>query len=216
MDEPLSDIQIRILGTLMEKQNTTPDLYPLSLNSLTNACNQKNSRNPVTSYSDKEIETELENLRVRRLVQYKRDLGGRVPKFEQLFSREWGLKPDEHAVMCVLMLRAAQTVGELRTRTEPIHKIESLQAVEEILERFATRDFVVKLERQAGERDARWTHILTGAPAIPVAEASSSRSSGGGQDLISRVEALEAEVLTLRRMIEKLAGELGAGETIAS
>jgi uncharacterized protein len=205
MDEPLLDIQIRILGTLMEKQITTPDLYPLSLNSLTNACNQKNSRNPVTSYSDKEIEAELEVLRVRRLVQYKRDLGGRVPKFEQLFSREWGLKPEEHAVMCVLMLRGAQTVGELRTRTEPIYKFESLQAVEDVLEKFAERSFVVKLERQAGERDARWTHILTGAPAIPESDGKSSAPrSGGGQDLVSRVEALEAEVLALRRELEGL------------
>jgi uncharacterized protein len=203
--EPLSEIEIRILGTLMEKQITTPDLYPLSLNSLTNACNQKNSRHPVTSYSDKEIEASLEDLRVRRLVQYKRDLGGRVPKFEQLFSREYGLKPDDHAVMCVLMLRSSQTVGELRTRTEPIHKFESLQQVEEVLERFASRQLVVKLERQAGERDARWTHLLTGAPTIPEADGKASAPrSGGGQDLVSRVEALEAEVLALRRELEQL------------
>jgi uncharacterized protein len=203
--EPLSEIEIRILGTLMEKQITTPDLYPLSLNSLTNACNQKNSRNPVTSYSDKEIEASLEDLRVRRLVQYKRDLGGRVPKFEQLFSREYGLKPDDHAVMCVLMLRSAQTVGELRTRTEPIYKFEGLQSVEEILERFASRELVVRLERQAGERDARWTHLLTGTPAIPVSDGKASAPrSGGGQDLVSRVEALEAEVLALRRELEGL------------
>jgi uncharacterized protein YceH (UPF0502 family) len=204
--EPLSEIEIRILGTLMEKQITTPDLYPLSLNSLTNACNQKNSRNPVTSYSDKEIEASLEDLRVRKLVQYKRDLGGRVPKFEQLFSREYGLKPDDHAVMGVLMLRGAQTVGELRTRTEPIYKFESLQQVEEVLERFAGRQLVVKLERQAGERDARWTHLLTGAPTISDDKPSAPRS-GGGQDLVSRVEALEAEVLALKRELEQLKGE---------
>jgi uncharacterized protein len=203
--EPLSDIEIRILGTLMEKQITTPDLYPLSLNSLTNACNQKNSRNPVTSYSDKEIEASLEDLRVRKLVQYKRDLGGRVPKFEQLFSREYGLKPDDHAVMCVLMLRAAQTVGELRTRTEPIYKFETLQLAEEVLERFVSRQLVVKLERQAGERDARWTHLLTGVPAIPESDGKASMPrSGGGQDLVSRVEALEAEVLALRRELDTL------------
>ncbi len=202
MDETLTLTEIRILGSLMEKQITTPDLYPLSLNSLTNACNQKNSRHPVTSYSDRELEPILETLRVKRLIVLKRESGGRVPKFEQHLSREFGLKPDEHAVLCVLMLRGAQTVGELRTRTEPIYKFESLQAVEDILERFASRDWVVKLERQGGERDARWTHLLTGAPILHVPE--SSTSGGGGQDLVSRVEALEAEVLALRKEIEGL------------
>lgn len=203
MDHVLSPIEVRILGSLMEKQITTPDLYPLSLNSLTNACNQKNSRNPVTSYSDRDIEPVLENLRVKRLVGIKREAGGRVPKFEQHFSREYGLKPDEHAVMCVLMLRGAQTVGELRTRTEPLHKFESLQAVEEILERFASRNWTQKLERQPGERDARWTHLLTGAPIFHI-ESGSGAGVGGGQDLVSRVEALEAEVLGLRKEIEAL------------
>jgi uncharacterized protein len=188
MDDPLTPIEIRILGSLMEKQYTTPDLYPLSLNSLTNACNQKNSRHPVTSYSDREIEPVLETLRVKRFIGIK---------------RESGLKPDEHAVMCVLLLRGAQTVGELRIRTEPIYKFESLQAVEEILERFASRDWTLKLERQAGERDARWTHLLTGAPILHSAEGESA-ASGGRQDLLSRVEALEAEVLSLRKEIEGL------------
>ncbi len=206
MDEPLTPIELRILGSLMEKQYTTPDLYPLSLNSLTNACNQKNSRHPVTSYSDREIEPILENLRVKRLLGIKRESGGRVPKFEQHLSREFGLKPDEHAVMCVLLLRGAQTVGELRNRAEPIYKFESLQAVEDILEKFASRDWVVKLERQGGERDARWTHLLTGSPVLHVAEGGSS--SGGGQDLVSRVEALEAEVLALRREIEGLKSKI--------
>jgi uncharacterized protein len=203
MDDPLTPIEIRILGSLMEKQYTTPDLYPLSLNSLTNACNQKNSRHPVTSYSDREIEPVLETLRVKRFIGIKRESGGRVPKFEQHLSREYGLKPDEHAVMCVLLLRGAQTVGELRIRTEPIYKFESLQAVEEILERFASRDWTLKLERQAGERDARWTHLLTGAPILHSAEGESA-ASGGRQDLLSRVEALEAEVLSLRKEIEGL------------
>jgi uncharacterized protein YceH (UPF0502 family) len=202
MDDPLTPIEIRILGSLMEKQYTTPDLYPLSLNSLTNACNQKNSRNPVTSYSDREIEPVLETLRVKHLIGIKRESGGRVPKFEQHLSREYGLKPDEHAVMCVLLLRGAQTVGELRTRTEPIFKFESLPAVEEILERFASRSWTVKLERQAGERDARWTHLLMGVPALHVE--GSSTASGGGHDLVSRVEALEAEVLALRKQIDEL------------
>ena len=91
------------------------------------------------------------------------------PNLSSILSREFGLKPGEHAVMCVLLLRGAQTVGELRTRTEPICKFESLQAVEDILEKFASRDWVVKLERQGGERDARWTHLLTGSPVLHVA-----------------------------------------------
>ncbi len=185
----------------MEKQITTPDAYPLSLNSLTNACNQKNSRLPISSYSEREIENALEVMRLKNLTGFIREPGGRVQKFQHYLSREMTLKPDEHAVLCVLMLRGAQTVGELRGRTEPIYKFSDLSSVEVILERFASRELVVKLEKSNGERDHRWTHLLTGAPTLPVAS-ESARATGGGSDLINRVEALEAEVLALRAELE--------------
>lgn len=204
---PLSEIEVRILGALMEKQITTPDLYPLSLNSLTNACNQKNSRQPVSSYSEREIENTLEVMRLKNLTGFIREPGGRVQKYQHYLSREMTLKPDEHAVLCVLMLRGAQTVGELRGRCEPIYKFNDLTGVEVVLERFASRELVVKLEKSSGERDHRWTHLLTGAPILPIAS-DAARVSGGGSDLINRVEALEAEVLALRAELEAIKNRL--------
>ncbi len=200
---PLNELEVRVLGALMEKQVTTPDLYPLSLNSLTNACNQKNSRSPITSYSEREIENALEVLRLKNLTGFVREPGGRVQKYQHYVSREMFLKPDEHAVLCVLMLRGAQTIGELRGRTEPLHKFTDLHGVESVLERFASRELVVKLERSPGERDHRWTHLLTGVPLLPLAT-ESARASGGASDLISRIEALESEVLSLRAELETI------------
>ena len=197
---PLTELEVRILGALMEKQITTPDLYPLSLNSLTNACNQKNSRQPVSSYSEREIENRLEVMRLKNLTGFIREPGGRVQKFQHYLSREMTLKPDEHAVLCILMLRGAQTVGELRGRTEPIFKFSDLGSVETVLERFASRELVVKLEKSNGERDHRWTHLLTGAPTLPIAEA----TRAGGSDLAGRVERLESEVLILKAELEAL------------
>ena len=197
---PLTELEVRILGALMEKQITTPDLYPLSLNSLTNACNQKNSRQPVSSYSEREIENRLEVMRLKNLTGFIREPGGRVQKFQHYLSREMTLKPDEHAVLCILMLRGAQTVGELRGRTEPIFKFIDLSSVETVLERFASRELVVKLEKSNGERDHRWTHLLTGAPTLPIAEA----TRAGGSDLAGRVERLESEVLILKAELEAL------------
>jgi uncharacterized protein YceH (UPF0502 family) len=205
---PLSELEVRILGALMEKQITTPDLYPLSLNSLTNACNQKNSRQPVSSYSEREIENALEVMRLKNLTGFIREPGGRVQKYQHYLSREMTLKPDEHAVLCVLMLRGAQTVGELRGRCEPIYKFSDLTGVETVLERFASRELVVKLEKSAGERDHRWTHLLTGAPILPIATDLARASGGGGSDLINRVEALESEVLALRAELEAIKNRL--------
>ena len=201
----LSELEVRVLGALMEKQVTTPDIYPLSLNALTNACNQKNSRYPITSYSDREVESALEGLKLKGLASFTRESGGRVPKYLQFLAREMNLNPGQHAVLCVLMLRGAQTIGELRGRTEPLHKFEQLSDVERVLEGFVYLELVVKLERSPGERDARWTHVLTGAPAMPAADAPrASSSGGGGSDLIGRVEALEAELLQLRADFEAL------------
>jgi uncharacterized protein len=205
----LNDTEVRVIGALMEKQVTTPDLYPLSLNSLTNACNQKNSRFPITSYSEREIESALESLKLKNLTGFIREPGGRVPKYQQYLSRELVLKPEEHAVMCIMLLRGAQTVGELRGRTEPLYKFEGLGGVEGVLERFASRELVVRLEKQPGERDARWSHLLTGAPVAGASGASEPRAAtGGGQDLVARVETLEAEVLALRAELEVIKSRL--------
>ncbi len=203
--DTLSPLEVRVLGAMMEKQVTTPDLYPISLNALTNACNQKNSRFPITSYSDREVEAALDGLKLKGLASFTRESGGRVPKYMQFLARELNLNPAQHAILCVLMLRGAQTVGELRGRAEPLHKIENLSDVERIMERFADLEIALKLERSSGERDARWTHLLTGAPVMPAATGEGRASgSGGGSDLVSRVEALEAEVLQLRAELEAL------------
>ena len=209
MELPLTEMEVRILGTLMEKQVTTPDLYPLSLNSLTNGCNQKTSRAPITNYSERELENALEKLGHKRLTAFGREPGGRTPKYSQYLARELRFEPQHHALMCVLMLRGPQTMGELRARTEQMHKFESLEAVQHALEQLTTwliDPLVIELPRQAGERDNRWTHMLCGAPTMAVMLEPRVSSAS---EMTARVEALEVEVRELREELEKIKAKAG-------
>ncbi len=161
--EQLTPEEARVVGALAEKQLTTPQYYPLTLNALVNACNQTSNRNPVVAYDEATVERALHGLRDKRLARTVLSPGNRAPKYRHLLDEALALVPEELAVLTVLLLRGPQTVGELRTRSERMYPFASLEEVEAALERLATRHeepLVERLERQPGQKEARYTHLL--------------------------------------------------------
>lgn len=219
MHPPLSDVEIRVLGALYEKARTTPDGYPLSLNALTTACNQTSNRDPVMSLADTEVSAALDALRRRSLVRAIVRSGAAVTKYAHLMDEALGLVNRQLAVLGVLMLRGAQTAGELRTRAQRLHEFEDVADVESALEGLATREpepLVVRLPRRPGQREERWAHLLAGeaaaraaADAMPAAEerAPAPAASAAADDRVAR---LEAELVALRQEVAALRGELAA------
>src|SRR6478672_10900985 len=183
MPDTVTPIEARILGALVEKQLTTPEYYPLTLNALVNACNQKNNRDPVMALSENEVSAALEELRDRNLVYVFYGSTSRVPKYKHMMPTYYELESSEVAVMCVMMLRGPQTLGELRERTGRLHQFSGLGEVQETLDNLMRREdpLVIKLERQAGQKEARFAHLLSGeidVEALAAAQASrASRSS---------------------------------------
>jgi len=205
----LSPLEARVLGVLVEKQRTVPDTYPLSLNALTAGCNQKNSRDPVMNASEAEVNEALAGLRSHSLII--ETTGSRVSRYAHNAERGLGLPTQSVALMAVLMLRGPQTVGELRINCERLHKFADISAVEGFLEELAARAdgaMVVELPRQPGSRESRWAHLLCGEVAIPEPTAVATRSTAANPDLVARVDALEAEVASLRTLVEELRGAL--------
>jgi len=203
MDWQLDSGELRVLGALMEKEITTPDYYPLSLNALVNACNQKSNREPVVSYDEDIVETALEGLRSKGLAS--RISGdSRVPKHEQRFVEKCNLGRREAAVMCVMMLRGPQTVGELRGRTERLYTFDDLEAVENTLHRLAEMEFVKKLPRQSGYKEQRWAQLLAGDVEIAEepAEGSPASAQERGPSDRERIAALELELAELKRQFQ--------------
>src|ERR1041385_7698082 len=160
----LSDTEVRVLGSLVEKQLTTPEYYPLTLNALVAACNQKSNRDPVVSFGEGTVTGALESLRDKNLVYVFYGSNSRVVKYKHMFPNVFELDPQETAVMDVLMLRGPQTVGEIRGRTDRLFDFSGLGEVQETLDKLAHRDepLIVKLERQTGQKDARYAHLLSG------------------------------------------------------
>ena len=208
MDLILDPVEVRVLGSLVEKQTTTPEYYPLSLNALTHACNQKSSRDPVVSYDEKIVTQALDSLRDKKLVWLFRGVDSRVPKYGHIFPEAYDLNNKEVAALCVLMLRGPQTVGEVRGRTGALYNFDSLAEVEATLEGLVDRDgqnLAMKLPRLAGMKESRYAHLLCGPIAveeIEVALRSESRPAKA-QALEERVNGLQEEVARLR---EELAG----------
>src|SRR5262245_48668212 len=161
----LTDIEIRVSGSLVEKQVTTPEYYPLSLNALTLACNQKNNRNPVTSYSEDQVAQAVETLREKNLAYVFYGSTSRVPKYKHVMPEVMHLSATEVALMCVLMLRGTQTPGELRGNASRLHEFTSLEEVEQTLSGLMSRDetLVVRLPRQPGQKEVRFAHLLSGS-----------------------------------------------------
>lgn len=212
MDFDLAFEEVRIVGSLLEKEVTTPEYYPLSLNALILACNQKTNREPVLSLSEDRVIDELERLRGRGLVYFVRETGSRVEKYRQRLTEVLNLDRRELAVLCVLMLRGPQTVGELRDRTHRLYPFDDLAAVESCLNRMMERSpapLATKLPRAAGNKEPRYAHLLSGLPEDLQAETSHSEASRIDRAFqFERLSALEAEVAGLRQEVAELRGQL--------
>ena len=215
MDATLDEVEVRVLGALVEKQLATPDYYPLTLNALVNACNQISNRDPVVAYDERTVERAVDSLRGKNLAYVFYGSESRVPKYKHVMTEIFRLSPPELAAMCVLMLRGPQTVGEVRGRTGRLHNFADLGEVEATLDGLAKREepLVTKLPRQAGRKEARYAHLLGGMPAVEEeAEeqrggARESRAGGGGGDRVARleteVEALRGEMAELRQRFDE-------------
>jgi len=201
MDLTLDAEEIRILGALLEKEITTPEYYPLSVNGLLNACNQKSNRDPVVHWDEETLERALYSLRDKGLLLNISGAGSRVPKYGHRISERLNLGRRELAVLCELMLRGPQTLGELRTRAERMHPFADLAEVEAVLERMP--ELVTKLPRRPGEKEVRYAHLLSGEPPVSAmpAIAAGGSSAPAHHD---RITALESEIAQLRREMEDL------------
>ncbi|MDD3179641.1 MAG: YceH family protein [Opitutaceae bacterium] len=211
----LNAVEVRVLGALVEKEKTTPDYYPLSLNALTNACNQLSNREPVVSYDDGAVLRAVEALRVKKLAFVFHGADSRVPKYGHKFAEMLGTTPAETAVLCVLMLRGPQTIGEVRGRTGRMHEFASLADVETTLQGLAThahQPLVVKLPRQAGFKESRYAHLLAGPPEAmaPETPASPETSPAPLTPDRERLAKLETDTAALRREVDEMRQQLTA------
>ena len=222
MNIRLSAIDARIIGSLIEKQITTPDQYPLSLNALVNACNQKSNREPLMQLDEATVKFAVDSLARRHYVVEKSGFGSRVPKYQQVFcNTEFGslrFTPQETAIVCELLLRGPQTPGELRARVPRMAELPDPGVIEALLAGLANRPdgaLVAQLPRESGRRDSRWAQLFEELPEVtPATDAPPPRSEAAPprptEDLAARVAALEAEVAALRAEIAALRGDGGA------
>jgi uncharacterized protein YceH (UPF0502 family) len=222
MNIHLTPLEARLIGCLVEKAITTPDQYPLSLNALTNACNQKSNRDPVLDLDERTVQQTLESLMRKHLVLEKSGFGSRVPKYQHRFCNtgfgSLEFTPVQTAILCELLLRGPQTPGELRSRVPRMAELRDGAEIEAALEDLATRPdgpFVVQLRREPGRRDSRYAHLFSGEEGLPIAgeEAragsapstpKTSDDSGSSPSLHARVLSLEAELAELREELEQL------------
>lgn len=200
--EPLSLMQVRVLGCLIEKKETTPDQYPLTLNALKNACNQKTARFPVVNYTEGEVGhtvRELESLGLVREV-----WGARVPKYEHVAAKALDIHSQGLACLCPLMLRGPQTLGELKTNTHRLFEFDDLDDLRFALKRLAEHEppLVVSVPRQPGQKEDRYAHLLAGEPDVSVT--ASAPAAGHRSELTDRVELLELEVQDLKARLEEI------------
>jgi uncharacterized protein len=216
MNIELSPIEARVIGCLIEKQITTPDQYPLSLNALVNACNQKSNRDPVMSADEALIQSTLDQLLKKHLVIEKSGFGSRVPKYQHRFcNTEFGplkFTPQELAVVCELLVRGPQTPGELRTRAARMASFSEVGQVETALESLSNRadgPFVVRLPREPGRRDSRYAHLFSGTVTIPApTEESITGPSMASAPAPSRLERLEKELQQLKEELNDIKARL--------
>ena len=215
---PLDAVEVRVLGALLEKEQTTPELYPLTVNALLAACNQKTNREPVLQLSEAAVWEALERLRQEVLVW--RSEGARAERWKQSVSRRWGLDAAGKALVTLLLLRGPQTAGELRSRSDRLHAFASLEEVEETLRRLAATEepLVAELPRRAGQKETRWTHLV-GETVVEVERAAPSATASALEDaapaapsrqpLADRVAHLENLVAQLTRDLDELKSLLG-------
>jgi uncharacterized protein YceH (UPF0502 family) len=214
MNIQLSPIEARLIGCLIEKQITTPDQYPLSLNALVLACNQKSNRHPVLELDDAAVQNTLDQLARKHLVIERSGFGSRVPKYQHRFcNTEFGtlkLSPQELAIVCELLVRGPQTPGELRSRATRMAPFADVAQVEAVLEAMVSRadgPLVVRLPREPGRRDSRWAHLFSGpvdVAALEAAAAAAPPAAAADADSPSRLERLEQALNELRAEVDEL------------
>jgi uncharacterized protein YceH (UPF0502 family) len=213
MNIELSPLEARVIGCLIEKQITTPDNYPLSLNALVNACNQKSNRDPLMEVDERTIQDTVDTLARKHFVVEKSGFGSRVPKYQHRFcNTEYGtlkLTPQELAIVCELLVRGPQTPGELRTRASRMAAFSEVGQVEAALESLRSREdgpFVVRLPREPGRRDSRYAHLFSGAVAVPAIEEEPQAVafSGVAAEIPARLDRLEEQVQRLREELEDM------------
>lgn len=214
MDVELNSLQARVIACLIEKEVSTPEHYPLSLNALVNACNQKSNRDPMLSLSESEVQETLDELMKDHLVTEKSSFGSRVVKYQhRFFNSEFSgtrFNPQQRAVVTELLLRGPQTPGELRTRTQRLHKFSDTHAVEKVLNELTNHDdgpFVVRLEREVGRRDSCYAHLFSGA--VDAATTTSRPAPTPRSTDNQRIDDLEEQVAELRRELDELKQALG-------
>jgi uncharacterized protein len=211
------EVEIRVVGCLVEKQQTTPDVYPLSLNALRLACNQATNRDPVVDYDEATVTDALRRLALRGWTRLASGPGSRARKYRHLLPEALGISEDELALLAVLMLRGSQTPGELKQRSERLRRFEGLPAVQETLERLLEREYVVRHPRRPGQKEDRWEQVLGGGEAaaqtsdrpqvdaVPAAAAPAAADAPASEDRLDRLErelaALRTEVRDLRRAL---------------
>jgi uncharacterized protein YceH (UPF0502 family) len=207
--ETLNPVEVRVLGSLIEKQVTTPEYYPLTLNALVNACNQLTNREPVVRYDEKLVARALESLREKQLIWVVSQAGGRVPKYEQRLTEALKLSEQETAVLCVLMLRGPQTTGEIRGRTGRLYEFKEIEEVELTLGALlsAEQPLVVRLARQPGTKESRVAHLLSGEVVVEDTRESAPRADTAVMEARAeneRVAQLEERVAALQQELAEL------------
>lgn len=214
MKYELTATEARVIGCLLEKQVTTPEQYPLSVNGVVTACNQKTNREPVMNLSESDVQEQLDNLVKRHFLRTVSGFGNRVTKYEQRFcNSEFGnlkLSAAEVAIITTLLLRGAHTPGELRSRASRMYEFSDMAEVESTLENLATREdgpYVIRLAREPGKRESRYMHLFCGEVDEAIAAADELPVASG--DLQARVEALETEVAELKQRLDSLLAHLG-------
>jgi uncharacterized protein len=205
MDVILNDIEVRVLGSLIEKELTTPEYYPLSLNALVNACNQKSNRDPVMSLEEAEVIKALDSLRFKQFALLS-GAGGRVSKYRHALAEKFRFTPSELALLCELLVRGPQTVGELRTRAERMHAFSDLAEVEAVLVELMERNpaIVARLPRQPGRKEPRNCHLLAGEPDLSAEAAPESGAARGRAADSGQLDRLEQEVAEMRQEVSDL------------
>jgi hypothetical protein len=201
MEMMLTETEIRVLGSLIEKALSTPEYYPLSLNALTNACNQKSNRDPVVSYEENTVARACEDLEKKGLV--RKSGVGRVIKYEERFTRERDLVARESSILCVLFLRGPQTAGEIRGRTGRMHAFESLEALLDTLNNLQEWGYIQRLARLPGHKESRYGHLLSGEPEIAHSDTAPD-DSGSNNEAEMRIDRMAQDIEALRSDIDAL------------
>lgn len=203
LEYTLTGVEARVLGALIEKEMTTPEYYPLTLKALTAACNQKSNREPVMELDEAAVVRGLDGLKVKRLL--RQSDASRVPRYEEIFARHHKLVNREMAVICLLLLRGPQTVGELRGRSERMYGFATLEETEEVLENLAEMGFLLKMARQPGQKECRYAHLLSGEIVEPVTQAGVARPEEATLKVRAENERLDNMELEIQAMMEELA-----------